>query len=135
MTTQKLINNLVTYLTANKPDESVSVVNATQRAEIELPTLAVSIESAEPHSVALVNVLRCQVQVTLRAHAGDEDGNDPESWQDQIETILNDPSFIKANCNDEIRIDFWNYGGAESTWDEVTLECKFSAECLVTRTA
>ncbi len=135
MTTQKLIDNLVTYLESNKPDESISVVNGTQRAEIELPTLAVSIESAEPHSVALVNVLRCQVEVTLRTHAGDEDGTDPESWQDQIETILNDPSFIKANCNDEIRIDFWNYGGATSSWDEATLECKFAAECLVTRTA
>jgi len=134
MTTQRLIDNLVTYLTANTPDESISVVDETQRAEIELPTIAVAIASAEPHSVALVNVQRCQVEITLRTHSGDEGGTDPESWSDLIETILNDPSLIKANCNDQIRIDFWNYEGAETTWDESVRNVKFSAQCLVTRT-
>jgi hypothetical protein len=135
MTTQKLIANLVAYLESTKPDESIAVVDATRRAPIELPTLAVKVATAEPHSVALVNVLRCQVEITLRTHAGDEDGTDPEAWQDQIETILNDPSLIKANCTDEIRIDFWNYGGSETDWDESMMECTFAAECLVTRTA
>ena len=133
MTTQRLIKNLVDYLGEYKPSPDIAVVDATQRAEIALPTLTVGIASVEAHSIALANVQRCQVEITLRCHSGDEDDAETTTWQDVVETILNDPSLVKAVCNDGIRIDFWNYEGAESSWDESTLEVKYSAQCLATR--
>ena len=132
-TTQRLKSGLAAYLLEARPSEDIAVVDATQRAEIALPTLAVQVTNATPHSVALANVQRCTVEIRLRCHAGDESDADVDNWIDQIESCLNDPAEIKAFVNDEIRVDHWLYNGSTTDWDENLLEVTFEAECLATR--
>jgi hypothetical protein len=131
-TSQRLKDSLREYLTIVRPSEDISVVDALQRAEIELPTLAIDVASVEPHSVVMPHIKRCGVEMTLRCHAGDDD-SEVNEWLDQLESALNDPSAIKAACSTDLRMDYWIYNGSEQTWDESVLEVTFSAECLVVR--
>lgn len=133
MTTERLENNLIAYLTDVLPSEDISIVSDTQRSPIDLPCLSIGAASSERYAVALPGVLKVGVDITLRCHAGDELGSDVESWQDQIETILNDPSIIKSTCNDGILIQFWDYQGSTTSWDESIMETVYKAECLVMR--
>ena len=133
MTSERLENNLVVYLTDVSPSDQISIVNDTQRAESELPCLSVGVTSSERYAVALPGLLKVGVDITLRCHAGDEVDSDVASWQDQIETILNDPSTIKSTCNDGILIQFWDFQGATMSWDESIMETVYKAECLVMR--
>lgn len=130
-TTQRLKAAIIAYLDDNSPDEAIAIVDSRQRAEIELPTLAVDIPSAEAHSIAIAHVQRCEVAITLRVHSGDDESID--GWIDAIETALNDPSSIRAAMTQGVRMDHWVYAGSEQTWDESVLEVVFSAECLVCR--
>jgi len=131
-TSQRLKDALRSYLTDFRPSEDIAVVDALQRAEIELPTLAIGVSSVDPHSVVLPHIKRCGVDITLRCHAGD-DNTEVNEWLDQLESALNDPSSIKAACSTDLRMDFWIYNGCEQTWDESMFEASFSAECLVAR--
>lgn len=133
MTTERLENNLIAYLIDVLPSEEISIVSETKRAEIELPCLSVGAASSERYAVALPGLLKVGVDITLRCHAGDELDSDVASWQDQIETILNDPSTIKSTCNDGILIQFWDFQGATMNWDESIMETVYKAECLVMR--
>lgn len=133
-TTQALKQNLISYLSAANPDpDTISVVDAKKRGEIDLPTIAVEVASAEPHSVVLAHIQRSEVQIALRCHAGDESEASVDSWIDQIESSLNDASQVKYACSDGLQVDNWLYQGSEQEWDESTLEVTFSAECLCTR--
>jgi hypothetical protein len=133
-TTQRLKESLRTYLaTVNPAPDDITVVDAKQRAEITLPTLAIDVPSAEPHSVSLAHVQRCDVEIVLRCHAGDESDADIDAWIDQLESALNDPTSIKSILDDGIRMDHWLYQGSTQEWDESMLEVTFSAQCLVTR--
>jgi hypothetical protein len=132
-TAQRLKSAVIDYLDEVKPDESIAVSDANARAEIAPPVIAVDVSGVEPHSVVLAHVQRCTLEVTLRAHSGDEDEADIDSWIDQIESALNDPTSLKSLCSDRIRIDHWLYQGSEQDWDESTLEVKFSVECLCVR--
>lgn len=133
MTTERLENNLVAYLTDVSPSDQISIVTDTQRAEIELPCLSVGAVTSDRYAVALPGVLKVGVNITLRCHAGDEDDSDVASWQDQIETLLNDPTVIKESCTDGILIQFWDFQGATTSWDESVMETIYTAECLVMR--
>ncbi len=133
MTTERLENNLVSYLIDVSPSDQISIVTDTQRAEIELPCLSVGAASSDRYAVALPGVLKVGVNITLRCHAGDEDDSDVASWQDQIETLLNDPTIIKESCTDGILIQFWDFQGATTSWDESVMETIYTAECLVMR--
>lgn len=135
-TTYRLKDALADYLLIVRPSTSISVVDATQRAEITLPTLAVEVGDPEPHSTALAHVLRCPVEIKLRTHAGDESDYPTatvNSWIDQIESSLNDPAEIKLLINDGVKIDYWLYGGSSQEWEESILETTFTAECLCYR--
>jgi hypothetical protein len=132
-TTKRLIAGLVDYLQEMSPDETIAIVDAKRREDVALPTIAVDVTSAEPHSVSLSNVMRSDVEITLRSHAGDETADTIDDWADTIETLLNDPAGVRLVCDDGIRIDHWLYRGSEEEWDENIVEVKFSAECLVTR--
>jgi hypothetical protein len=133
MTTERLESNLVTYLTDVSPSDEISIVNERQRAEIELPCLSVGASSTDRYAVALPGVLKVGINITLRCHAGDEADFNVASWQDQIETLLNDPTVIKESCTDGILIQFWDFQGATTSWDESVLETVYSAECLLMR--
>jgi hypothetical protein len=133
MTTERLENNLIAYLTDVSPSDQISIVSETQRAEIELPCLGVGAVTSDRYAVALPGVLKVGVNITLRCHAGDEDDSDVASWQDQIETLLNDPTVIKESCTDGILIQFWDFQGATTSWDDSVMETQYTAECLVMR--
>lgn len=129
-TTQRLKDSLNAYLLELRPSSSLSIVDSKQRADIELPTLAVEVSNVEPHSSALANIQRCQVSFKLRHHAGDEADYDIDSWIDQIESLLCDSSAIKSICDERIQIDYWLFNGSSQDWDESILEVNFDAECL-----
>jgi hypothetical protein len=131
-TSQRLKAALRGYLEDFRPSDEISVVDALQRSEIALPTLAIGVSSVEPHSVVMPHIKRCDVEITLRCHAGDDDSG-IDQWLDQIESSLNDPSAIKNACSSDIRMDHWIYQGCKQEWDESTFEATFSAECLIVR--
>ena len=132
-TTQRLKDELNEYLLEMRPSASLSVVDSKQRAEVNLPTLAVEVSGVEPHSSVLPHVQRCQLTFKLRTHAGDESDYDIDSWIDQIESLLNDPSSIKQVVDETVQIDYWIYNGSSQEWDESILEVNFEAECLCCR--
>lgn len=135
-TTHRLKTALVAYLAEISPNANISVVDADQRAEIDLPTLAAEVGEPQPHSTALAHVQRCPVEIKLRTHAGDETDYPTatvNTWIDQIESALNDPAEIKALINDGVAIDYWLYQGSSQEWDESVLETTFTAECLCYR--
>jgi hypothetical protein len=133
MTTNRLKKAIIAHLEIVKPSEEITVSDATQRQQIELPCLAVGIAGAERHSVELQGVQKCQVEITLRCHAGDEAEANVDEWVDRIETALNDPSEIKALLDEGIRMDFWDYHGATTEWDGSVMETTFNAESWVVR--
>lgn len=130
-TTQRLKDALVSYLNDAKPSASISVVDSKQREEIDFPTLAIEVSGVEAHSRALAHVNRASVTMKLRVHAGDGDSID--TWIDQIETLLCDPSVVKAAVASGVKMDYWLYSGSSQEWDESVLEVNFEAECLVSR--
>ena len=130
-TSQRIKLSLIAILEASKPDESISVVDANQRNELALPLLAVDVTSATAHSEALQTVERIELTATLRVHAGDDE--DTDGWIDQIETILNDVSFMKAATSDLVKVYSWTYSGSVQEWDESILEVAFSIETLCSR--
>jgi hypothetical protein len=130
-TSQRIKIAVIAALNTYRPSDQIAVVDAKQRAEIDIPVLAVDITSAEAHSEALQHVERLGVQVILRCHAGDDD--DIDGWIDQIETLLTDVSLMKALATDTVKVYSWVYGGSTQDWDESMLEVTFSAECLVAR--
>jgi hypothetical protein len=133
MTTNRLKKAIIAHFEIVKPSDDITVSDATQREQIQLPCLAVGIAGAERHSVELQGVQKCQVEITLRCHAGDEAEANVDEWVDRIETALNDPSEIKALLDEGIRMDFWDYHGATTEWDGSVMETTFAAESWVVR--
>jgi len=127
MTTQRIIQSLIDYLTTMLPD--VTITAATQLDKIELPCIAVAIGSAEPHSIAVRGVLNIELEVTLREHTGDEE----TGLQDRLEDLLNDPDLMTEILNDGVRVDHWQYDGATESWDEAVRETAYSANLLAVR--
>ena len=128
MTTQELLKDRIkARITTVLTGESVTIVDGTQTAEISLPTIAVEVSSSEAHSVAMAKVQRVGMEITLRRHTGDTSS---ATWTDKLETALNNPSNIKALSTSSIQIDHWLYGGNEQTFDESTVETKYTGEAL-----
>jgi hypothetical protein len=132
--TQRIKDALITYLTANPPDESITVSDANARAAIVLPALAVDIQGAAAHSVALDMVTTAEVTITLRAHSGDEDDADIPAWIDQLESLFFDKSGMLDAINKSAVVCYdWNYNGSEQSWDESSLEVGFTAAVMFQR--
>ena len=133
-TAQRLKGILIAYLTEQRPDADISVIDAKQRETPTVPALAVSVPGVTPHSEALYNVERCDVEMVLRVHAGDEDDIDIDAWIDDLESALNDPSAI-TSLGDEttLHIYHWVYNGSTQDFSDAYIDTTFSAECLVTR--
>lgn len=130
-TAQRIKDALISYLQEFTPDESISIVDAKQRAEIELPSLTVEVTGSTAHSVALAMVHTASVECVLRCHAGDESDADVPAWIDAIESLLFDVSGAKAAITGThvLCYDF-TYNGSDQDWDESTLEVTFTADCL-----
>jgi hypothetical protein len=132
-TSQRLKLAVISAMENNKPDQSISVVDAKIRSSIELPVLAVDVTAADPHSEALQHVERISLSVILRFHAGDEEPDTIGAWVDQIESILVDTSYMKSVGIDILKTYSWFYQGSTQAWDESILEVTFSAEALCSR--
>jgi hypothetical protein len=132
-TSQRLKLAVITALENNKPDQSISVVDAKIRASIDLPVLAVDVTAADPHSEALQHVERVSIAITLRFHAGDEEPDTVDDWIDQIESTLVDTSYMKSIGIETLKTYSWVYQGSTQDWDESILEVTFSAEALCSR--
>jgi hypothetical protein len=132
-TSQRLKMSVISALDKNRPDESITVLDAKSRTEFPLPVLAVDVTAIEPHSESLQNVERITLQAVLRVHAGDSDDSDIDGWIDQIETLLTDVSLMKALATETVKAYSWIYGGSSQEWDESMLEVTFSVECLCAR--
>jgi hypothetical protein len=139
MTTDKLTNALIAILDASKPDASITVVDARTLSEIDLPTIAVSVESAERHSLAIPGVMKCQVEITLRAHSGDDDDRATlTTWADEIEQLINAPDTIRdgiTNSGLGLQCYLFKLDGGTTKWEETTFEAGFSAEGWIVRTS
>jgi hypothetical protein len=134
-TAQRIKSILIDHLRNHLPDESISVVDANQRTLATLPAMAVAVPTTEPHSAALWNVERTQIEITLRIHIGDEDEEyDLESWIDQIESTLNDPSAMTdLTILQRLIIHDWQYKGSNQEYSDATLDTTFRAECLASK--
>ena len=133
-TTQRIKDALVAYLTENTPDESIAIVDARQRAEIELPTLAVDVVGTSAHSTTLSMVTQAQVQITLRHHSGDEADADIPSWIDSLESLFFDKSRMIDVLNETNVLFYdWNYNGSTQDFDDAILQVEFTAGILFAR--
>lgn len=139
MTTDKLSNALVGIIEAVKPDASITVVDARAVDEIDLPTIAVDIQEPERHSLALPGVMKCPVNVVLRAHSGDGKTRDElKEWADAIEKVLNGPATIRdeiSNSGEGLLCHYFQMDGGSTRWEETTFEASFTAEAWVQRTS
>jgi hypothetical protein len=132
-TSQRLKLAVIAALEANKPDHTISVVDAHSRAEISLPTLAVEITGVSSHSEALQVVELVELTATLRIHSGDEITSETEAWIDQIERVFSDGNAVMAESNALLRVYSWVYGGSVQSWDESVLQVTFSASSYCAR--
>lgn len=133
-TTQHIKETLIAYLNDHSPDEAITIVDARQRAEISLPTLAVDITGTSAHSSTLSMVTQAQIEIKLRSHAGDEADVDIPSWIDQLESLFFDKSSIIAALNQEPVLFYdWNYNGSTQDFDDAILEVSFTADILFSR--
>lgn len=139
MTTDKLSNALVGIIEAVKPDASITVVDARAVDEIDLPTIAVDIQEPERHSLALPGVMKCPVNVVLRAHSGDgKTRTELKDWADDIEKVLNGPDAIRDAINNSgqgLACFYFQMDGGSTRWEETTFEASFTAEAWVQRTS
>lgn len=138
MTTDKLTNAIIAIFEPIKPDSSITVVDARGLAEIDLPTIAVDVGEPERHSLAIPGVMKCPVEITLRAHSGDDaDRATLKTWADTIEKEINAPDVIKAAITSSglgIQCDYFQMNGGSTRWEETTFEAVFTAEAWVVRT-
>jgi hypothetical protein len=131
--TQQLKQALITYLSDQEID-GVTVVDETQRAAFILPIIAIGIDSAEVFNPALPMVHKASVNITLRAHSGDEDESDMATWANQIESCLHDRSAVSSVLSDaNLKMHEWTYNGSVEEWDDVIYHVTFSAECVIQR--
>ena len=139
MTTDKLTNALIAILEPIKPDSSITVADARGLDAIDLPTIAVDVGEPERHALAIPGVMKCAVEITLRAHSGDDaDRSTLKTWADAIEKAINGPDEIKAaitNSGLGIQCDFFQMNGGSTRWEETTFEAVFAAEAWIVRTS
>lgn len=138
MTTDKLTNALIAILEPIKPDASITVVDARRLLDIDLPTIAVDVGEPERHSLAIPGIMKCPVEITLRAHSGDTaDRATLKTWSDTIEKAINSPSTTRDAISSSglgIQCDYFQMSGGGTRWEETTFEASFTAEAWVVRT-
>ena len=139
MTTDKLTNALIAILEPVKPDASITVVDARAIAEIDMPTIAVDVGDPERHSMAMPGVMKCPVEITLRAHSGDgETRATLKTWADAIEKAINGTTAVSSaitNAGLGVQCDYFQMDGGSTRWEDTTFEATFTAEAWIQRTS
>jgi len=139
MTTDKLTNALIALLEPVKPDASITVVDARAISDIDMPTIAVDVGEPERHSLALPGVMKCPVEITLRAHSGDgETRATLKTWADTIERNINGTTNVASLISGTglgVQCDFFQMDGGSTRWEETTFEAVFTAEAWIQRTS
>ena len=139
MTTDKLTNALIAILEPVKPDASITVVDARGIDEIDLPTIAVDVGDPERHSLAMPGVMKCSVEITLRAHTGDgETRATLKTWADTIERAINGTTVVRdaiSNSGLGLQCDYFQMDGGSTRWEDTTFEATFTAEAWIVRTS
>lgn len=139
MTTDKLTNALIAILEPIKPDSSITVVDARSVSEIDLPTIAVDVGEPERHSLALPGVMKCPVEITIRAHTGDgETRATLKTWADAIEQAINGTANVAGLISGSglgVQCHHFQMDGGSTRWEDTTFEAVFTAEAWIQRTA
>ena len=130
---QRVKKTIIDVLIESKPSNSITVVDAKQRATYTLPFIGVDVASVSSYSDELPQVQRISMDIVLKVHAGDEDDNDVENWIADIESTLDGATDISNLSSDGITIYSWVYGGSSQEWDESVLMVNFNVECLAAR--
>lgn len=138
MTTDKLTNAIIAILEPVKPDASITVVDARGMEGIDLPTIAVDVGDPERHSLALPGVMKCPVEITLRAHTGDGESRATlKTWADTIEKAINSPSEMRdalTYSGEGFLCHYFQMDGGSTRWEDTTFEASFTAEAWIQRT-
>jgi hypothetical protein len=133
-TTQRIKEQLISYLTENSPSEALAIADANAREEIEFPCIAVDVQGSEAHSVALPMVNRAEAVITLRAHAGDEADASINDWIGALENLLsNHVEMTRAMNESGVLFYEWIYNGSTQDWDAATVEINFAANIMFAR--
>jgi hypothetical protein len=130
---QRLKAAVIDVLDEYKPDESIAIVDAKSRSEIEFPTLAVDVVSASSHSAALAMVEKVSMVMTLRVHSGDSEESSIDCWSDTIESAMHDESAMRDLLAQGLIVHQWLYQGSDQDWGEEVVEVNFRADALVSR--
>jgi 3-deoxy-D-arabino-heptulosonate 7-phosphate (DAHP) synthase len=129
----RLKMGLVDALKGSFSDPSVAIVDAKQRADTQLPMLAVDVSSATNHSAALREVQRVNLEITLACHYADDEPNKIQEWIDEIELILAQGKDMQELATNGIRIFDWIYVGSTEEWMEETHATTFTVATIATR--
>jgi hypothetical protein len=129
----RLKAGLIDALKESFSDPSVSIVDAKQREDTQLPMLAVDVSSATNHSVALRDVQRVNLEVTLQCHYADDEPNKIQDWIDEIELILAASGDMEELATNGVRIFEWVYVGSVEEWSEETHVTNFTIAAIATR--
>jgi len=136
MTSDKVKNAIIAVIAADIT--TLEVVDAQRFTETELACIAVGITKSEKFNASLAKVESIEIEIKLRAHAGDADEmsrDEVETLTDTLQSILQGSSFV-ADVNaemDGVCVDYFQCGGGFPSWDENTLECTFECECYAQR--
>lgn len=130
---QRLKLAVIDVLDEYKPDESIAIVDAKSRSDIELPTLAVDVVSAAAHSEALAMVQKVSMEMTLRVHSGDSEESSIDCWIDTIESAMHDGSAMRDLLAKGLIIHQWLYHGSDQDWSDEIVEIHFRADALASR--
>ena len=133
MTSDKIKAAIITYLNANL---AIPVVDSERFDNVELPCVGVKIASVEKLALALAKVDNITIEITYRAHSGDDDREDVAIIAEQIDELLIDPASIKAAINGALEgvvVDYLFFSGAMPEWDESTLNQQWQATCYAQR--
>jgi hypothetical protein len=133
-TTQRIKEQLISYLTENSPSEALAIADANAREEIEFPCIVVDVQGSEAHSVALPMVNRAEAVITLRAHSGDEADASINEWIGSLERLFFDHVEMTRAMNESGVLFYeWVYNGSSQDWDAATVEITFAANIMFAR--
>jgi hypothetical protein len=133
MTSDKVKSAIIAYLSNNL---EITVVDSERFDDVELPCVTVKIASVEKLSLALAKADNVTIEITYRAHSGDDSRGDAMDVAEAIDDLLNDPESIKSAVNEDldgVLVDYLFFSGSMPEWDESTLNQQWQATCYAQR--
>jgi hypothetical protein len=129
MTTQEIKESVVAII--NAADIGISAVDAEQFAEVELPSIGVTM-TTERISNALPKAYRGVITINLRAHSGDAlTVEEINAITNELESLLASDFAASMNAElDGIHIDYFAQNGGIPRWEGDALECAFDCDVV-----